>query len=1347
MDGLAQSKTLVELLLARAAHNPAKISYTFLADGEQATAQLTYTELNQRAQAIGALLQNLCQPGARVLLLYPPGLDYITAFWGCLIAGVIAVPAYPPRANRVDSRLQAIIRDAGATVALTTDAILQNITARFAVTPELTTLHWQSTDQLDLTLAAHWRDPGVRAEQLALLQYTSGSTGNPKGVMVSHANLLHNLALAERRFQFAAHRSFFSWLPLYHDMGLIGGLLQPLYSGASALLMAPVTFLQQPLRWLQIISAYRVAIIGAPNFAYELCVQSITPEQRTGLDLSMVSCAICGGEPLRAATVQRFIDTFASCGFQPTAFFPSYGMAETTLLIAAKAPQAQPTICHLASATLTQGRVLAAAPEQAGTQALVSCGQPVAGYQVVIVNPETQTPAQPDQVGEIWVAGPSVAQGYWNQADATAQTFQAHLADSAEGPFLRTGDLGFFHQGELFIAGRRKDLIIIRGRNYHPQDIEQTVEGCHPALRLSGCAAFTVEGAATEQLVIVAEVERSHLRNLPGDAVLDAIRRAVATEHQVQVSAIQLLKPMHLPKTSSGKVQRYLCRAKFLEQNFETVGEWRLPTPAPSGDAVEPATPIPLHNDLYRAPGWRLAETKAAAPSATVDAERERSRTCADDLIQWLRSYAAERLNSYLIDERRTIPPYVVLDLGNRGLLGLQAPQAYGGIALSHTDSLRITEQLGAIDQALALFIGLHNCLGLRPILNSATPTLRDELAPLLATGRELAAFALTEPGAGSNPQALATCATPVGDGWRLTGEKSWSGSAAWAGVINVFAQQLDSAGRSLGISGFVLRQGTPGLRQGPEALTMGMRGMVHNTVYLTEAAVGPAQLLGQAGAGMAVAHDTLMYGRLGLAAMSLGGMKRCAQLMARYAERRSVATGPLLHHPVTLLRLSELNAAIAAVESLICRVAQLLDAGVTLPPELYAVCKIAGPEFFWRATDQLVQLLGGRGYIESNGVPQLLRDARVLRIFEGPTETLNHFLGARAIHSPGPLHAFLHDHFGAGRLADRWQTAIGEIHSRINRATPPGATTTAAMQWAYALGGEATSWTVLVAALQWAEQQAATPARQPAIAWAQAQLEQKLAQAVAQPFAPWMQLDPGSLREQIATYQTTIGDLEQTLAGAHYELDPWLRQTMGAARPAAGQPTTVPPPPPVAVEEQNLQSSPADPSDPTVISAYLQRWVAKTLGLASGQIDPQQPLLGLGIDSLLAMELRNQVQRDWQVEIPVSFLLDSATTASLAAFVAAQQPAAAQSPLTAATPSPSHLTGVDFLPPPRPEGARPQSGGRTEASSTSDRLPPQGLSWKDGEGWGGVAQSLPPEAPSHQPTAPLRAKRIRGTL
>lgn len=571
-DNQYKFSTFVELLSYRAQNQPDQKAYIFLHDGETESDKLTYKELDIQARAIATQLQSLGATGERALLLYQPGLELTAAFFGCLYAGVVAVPAYPPRRNQNLSRLQAIVSDARAAVALTTTSLLGKIEG-YAWNPELAQLHWFATDKIASDLAEVWQEPKLSSDTLAFLQYTSGSTGTPKGVMVTHGNLVYNLALIYKCFGHTPNSQGLIWLPPYHDMGLIGGVLQPLYGGFPVTLMAPVDFLQKPFRWLQAISRYKATTSGGPNFAYELCVRKIKPEQLASLDLSSWEVAFTGAEPICAETLSQFAATFEPCGFRREAFYPCYGMAETTLIVSGGLKSALPTVRQVDAAALEQNRVVpTAASQQKGSRAIVGCGHCV--DQVVVVDPESLTPCPDNKVGEIWVSGPSVAQGYWNRPEETLQTFHAYLADTGGGPFLRTGDLGFLQDGELFITGRIKDVIIIRGQNHYPQDIELTVERSHPALRRGCGAAFAVEVKGSERLVVVQEVERSYLRQMNVNEVVGNIRHAVAAEHSLQIYATVLVKTGSIPKTSSGKIQRYACRSGFLSGSLNVVEDW-----------------------------------------------------------------------------------------------------------------------------------------------------------------------------------------------------------------------------------------------------------------------------------------------------------------------------------------------------------------------------------------------------------------------------------------------------------------------------------------------------------------------------------------------------------------------------------------------------------------------------------------------------------------------------------------------------------------------------------------------------------------------------------------------------
>ncbi|MDZ7959083.1 MAG: condensation domain-containing protein [Aulosira sp. DedQUE10] len=563
--------TLVELLRYRSVEQADTTAFTFLQDGEAQAVSLTYQQLDCHSRAIASQLQALGLSGERALLLYPPGIDYLPAFFGCLYAGVVAVPAYPPRNQRNTPRILAIIKDAQPAVILTTTAILAQLQSLLSDKFPLDNIYWLTSDNLTPGLEATWQEPSININTLAFLQYTSGSTGTPKGVMLTHGNLLHNAEVTRQYMEHTSRSKFVTWLPVYHDMGLIGSILQPLYGGFPCIMMPPAAFLQRPYRWLQAISCYRGTTSGAPNFAYELCIEKISHEQRSTLDLSSWNVAFNGAEPIRHETLDRFAATFAECGFRPEAFYPCYGMAEATLMVSGSVKSALVNSLSLQISALERSKIVNPVANTDNSITLVSCGRVVPQQQIVIAHPETLTRCNPDRVGEIWVSGPSIGHGYWNRPEETEQSFHAYLQDTKEGPFLRTGDLGFLHNGELFITGRAKDLIIIRGRNLYPQDIELTAERSHSSLRLGSNAAFAVEVDNEERLVVVQELEFRAKANL--EEVTTAIRQAIAQEHEIQAYAVVLIKAGTIAKTSSGKIQRRACKAEFLADGLQVVNQ------------------------------------------------------------------------------------------------------------------------------------------------------------------------------------------------------------------------------------------------------------------------------------------------------------------------------------------------------------------------------------------------------------------------------------------------------------------------------------------------------------------------------------------------------------------------------------------------------------------------------------------------------------------------------------------------------------------------------------------------------------------------------------------------------
>lgn len=594
---------LLDILIHRAQTTPDKRAFVFLEDGESRETVLTYAELDQRARAIASELQSRGLKGERALLLYPPGLDFITAFFACSYAGVIAVPAYPPDPNRIDRtlpRVQAIVDDCSANCVLTTSNIKAMASFLFPQGNSLAKLDWFASDELQKNDPAAWQNPESNSDTVIFLQYTSGSTGSPKGVVITNKSLLANQEMKRLSCDSNAESVILSWVPFYHDLGLIGGVVHPVYIGATSILMSPMDFLQKPIRWLSAISRYKVTFSAGPNFAFDMCVAKIAPEDREGLDLKSWSMALVGAEPISAKTLERFTQAFEPHGFQKTAFFQGYGLAEAVLSVSSGAIGKVHNTLRVKSQDLHKNIVTPAS--DGDTIEIVSCGLPLKDQEIIIVQPDTLVVLPEMQVGEVWIRGDNVARGYWNRPDATRETFQGYTTEPQGGPYLKSGDLGFFRDNELYITGRIKELIIIRGQNHYPTDIEETIsqlEWNHEALRPGNCAAFSVQVDAQDELVIMQEVEprlskgnrnKSDVDDLSRtdgghQQIMNAIREAVAKVHGIQAHSIFLLWPGSMPKTSSGKIQRREAKAnyesKFLEGPSEVIYGWVRPKKKP----------------------------------------------------------------------------------------------------------------------------------------------------------------------------------------------------------------------------------------------------------------------------------------------------------------------------------------------------------------------------------------------------------------------------------------------------------------------------------------------------------------------------------------------------------------------------------------------------------------------------------------------------------------------------------------------------------------------------------------------------------------------------------------------
>jgi acyl-CoA synthetase (AMP-forming)/AMP-acid ligase II len=563
----AEVLTLTELVRLRETQTPERTAYLFLRDGLDVTEQISYGTLASRARAIASALQARVAPGDRALLIYPPGLDFVCAFLGCLHAGVVAVPVNPPRGRDADPRLRTVVDDASPAVGLASSAMLPGGTVPPILADLRPGMTWLATDIVDPAAEADWQAWTPTGETVAHLQYTSGSTAAPTGVIVTHQNLLRNLLDMHRGWRHDADSVILSWLPHFHDMGLVYGVLEPLYLGIPGYLMPAIAFIQRPVRWLQAIAKFGVTHAVAPNFAYDLCTRKIKPADRDRLDLRGWRVAVNGAEPIRAETLKQFAACFAPAGFRDDVFCPGYGLAEATLKVTSSRRDEPVRFLAVNGEALDLGRVETLPADDPQARTLVGCGQSEIDTEVVIADPGTGRALDSGEVGEVWVGGSTVAAGYWNLPERTAACFAARLAGTGRGPFMRTGDLGFVFDGELFINGRLKDMLIIRGQNHYPQDIELTVEGCHAAFRENGCAAFAVTLDGEERLVVAQELEREG-RTVDREELTGLARQAVAEAHEIGVYDMVFLRPGGIPRTSSGKIQRHACRRAYLDGTF-----------------------------------------------------------------------------------------------------------------------------------------------------------------------------------------------------------------------------------------------------------------------------------------------------------------------------------------------------------------------------------------------------------------------------------------------------------------------------------------------------------------------------------------------------------------------------------------------------------------------------------------------------------------------------------------------------------------------------------------------------------------------------------------------------------
>lgn len=1223
-----KASTFTDLLRERATSHRDRRAYAFLRDGEDVDSAVTFKELHERALVIAEHLSERYAVGDRAVLLFPPGIEFIVTFFGCLLSSVIPVPVSVPSRHRGFDIVRGIALDSGARCILSSGALISKVAGALEKEPGLAAIPCFDTDLWGLEPGSGCELPRQTPSDIALLQYTSGSTGTPRGVIVTHANLVDNHRQLEQSFRHDESTVILSWLPMFHDMGL-GTVLGGLWLGVTCTLMAPTAFLQKPVRWLRAISQHRATSSGGPDFAYDLCVRRISKEEREGLDLSSWSVAYNGSEPVRASTLSRFAEAFAPYGFRRDAFYPVYGLAEATLFVSGGHARQAPVVRAFERTALEHGQAVPDSTPQG--KPLIGCGAAWLGTRLLLVDPETHVPCSPAQIGEIWVGGASVAAGYWQKPVESAEVFGARTA-AGEGPFLRTGDLGFQHEGQLFVTGRHKDLIIIRGRNHYPQDIETSVSEAHPALEPLACAAFSVESEDGEQLVVAHEVKRTAVHRLEPEAIFRAIRRIIADQHGVHTHAIVLLSPGNLLRTTSGKVRRKACRRAFLDNSLPALSASVFGTESLEGGAELRAT-----DDRGAAPSPRAS--RPPRPSAATEA----ASRAADRVVEWLRDYAHGSHDPSGSDALRKLTPSLVRDLARQGVWGMQVEEQHGGLGLGHRETTRVIEQLAAIDLNAGLFVGLNNYLGVGPLLRHGTPRLQASLLPRVARGGELAAFAFAEPGSDPNPDSLKTFAEPInGSGWRLFGTKYVSGGVQGSAAISVFARHSDRQG----LTAFVVPKDAPGLQRVSEAILPEAYGLTPSRIALEGIALGHDNVLGRPGEGAAIALEAMSHARLAVAAACLGGMKRCAQLVFHYSTQRQTGTGRLVAHPVTLAKLGRVTAGIAALESLVRQVARAADAGVQVPSEAFTVCKIIGPSMLWEAVDDLVQLLGRRGFVETTHIRDLVRDAQALRSCEGPSEAMSALLGARLLNGGAESVARLvSDVLGAPSAAQLVARAVQMARARLaNAAEPPEHD---AAYWVHLRAGELTTWVTLLSAVE--GQRRATPNGdlERAFSWAQTNIERTL--ALLSSDAP-IAIEDSDLTESVAAYSSSIGTANPLLI--------WAQPASADARDTAPPSSARRPAASLAAGGGSgggkLAADDARARDQygDGLQAWIVSWLAQRLRLAKSQVDPKRSFADHGVDSLAAVELAKALSDHLGRSLDETVLWNFATIKALVEFL-----------------------------------------------------------------------------------------------
>ena len=892
----------------------------------------SYQDILQRAQAAARHIVKFTQPGDRVLLVLPTSPEFVDYFFGCMISGRIAVPLPVEKTQSRFSRIAGVISDCDPALAIfKSQADFDKMKESVSSLPFLICEAMPHVSQ-DSSPSEKCQ---ITPDHTVFIQYTSGSTGSPKGVVITHRNLVTNLRMIRDGMKITSNDRILSWLPLYHDMGLVGNFLTPMATGSHTYLYPHQAFAKNPIQYLELISEENISLTGAPMFAFSLLCQ-VSEKMRSDIDLGKLRLFYSGSERIQIEQIKHFYLTFGKYGLKPNSFFPCYGLAEGTLYVSG-------------------GFINPLDPKAENSQFEVypSCGTFPSQLRVRIIN-EKGEDLPPGHIGQIQVTGDSISPGYWKDLKSD-HSFGKIIEPKVKS--LNTGDLGVIKNHSLYVTGRIKDLIKIRGRNIYPEDLEAEIEKMNDWFLPNSVFAISDPNSAQEEILILAEIKREK-RKAPFHDLLNEIQIALSN-FDLKARRIIILNPASLPKTSSGKKQRQAARKLLESGSFEI-----------------------NHEETY---------------SSEISNENLNKIENQFDLFAKYFS----KINLSLADERRSFPADLVNQAHTKGLLSLLVPATHGGQGLSHKQFAEIGAKLGALDVSLGSLIGNHNTIGLLPVIHSKVLSSKSQVLKNVVDQGSLIAFAMTEPSSGSDPRTIQSRVTPKDGKLLLSGEKVWIGNAPLAHYINVFAKEFDANGREIGISGFLLNRDEHDFQLGEEQLTVGLRPMLQARIMFSEVPLSEKDRLTEPGQGLELAFLSMEYARFGLAAMAVGAAEAALVKLNKFAKSRRIWTGSLFENSYFREKHLEMILKRNSLKHFVDQVASYQDRGERLPLNLSLVCKIIAGEWAFEIMDQCLQFCGGRGYTETFGLGRLWRDARIIRIFEGPTEAVAFQLGSQLLRNP----------------------------------------------------------------------------------------------------------------------------------------------------------------------------------------------------------------------------------------------------------------------------------------------------------------------------------------------------------